>query len=157
MDNNIKINNKQFYYNEAKIKIISFFICILLTPINIILYNKGLYGPIDLNIIFLMKEFFKDIMIDLIYLLILVFSLIQFILKVKNNNNTKVLISNSFIKNTRKEHILVAIFVFPIALILTFIFFRPITPIVMFINVLVTSYIIVFNFLRELTKKEILL
>lgn len=153
--NQIDSNKKQFYYNEARIKIISFIACILLTPINILIYNKGLYGLVDLDIIFLIKEFFKGTMFDLIYILILGFSLIQFILKLKNNENTKVFISDNFIKNTRKEHIFVAAFLFPLMLIVTFVFLKPFTPIVMFLNVLVTSYIVIFNSLRELTKKEV--
>lgn len=153
--NQIDSSKKQFYYNEACIKIISFIAYILLTPINILIYNKGLYGLVDLDIIFLIKEFFKGTMFDLIYVLILIFGLVQFMLKIKNNKNTKVFISDSFIKNTRKEHIFVAAFLFPLMLIITFVFLRPFTPIVMFGNVLITSYIVIFNSLRELTKKEV--
>lgn len=155
IDNQIDTSKKQFYYNEARIKIIPFIAWILLIPINIFIYNKGLYGSIDLDIIFLIKEFFKESMFDLIYILILGFGLIQFILKLKNNKNTKVFISDNFIKNTRKEHIFVAAFLFPLMLIVAFVFLRPFAPIVMFVNVLATSYIVIFNALRELTKKEV--
>lgn len=80
--------DKIFYYNETRTKLISYIILIVFLQLNIYFYNKGVYGEAYIELGFLGKEFFRQSLYDIPFIIIIVGLLIKFIKDIKNAENT---------------------------------------------------------------------
>lgn len=140
---------KYYYYNETLTKIICFIILLIFVPINIFIYNKGVYGEIDLDIVFLGKMFLKDSMYDIVWIIMIIGSLIKFIKDIKTGEKTKVLI-------TKKDRVISIITFYLIAIPMIIVYFKfPLyTPIVAFSGMFGLVFIATFEAIREITKKR---
>lgn len=80
---------KDYYYDEIKSKIIILIIWSALLPINMYLYDTGVYGEFDLSAKFLFTQFLKDtIKYDIAFSIIIVGSIIVFLKKlIRDKNN----------------------------------------------------------------------
>lgn len=143
-------NSSQFYFNESRTKLITFILWLVIIPINIYFYRSGKYGQVDIDIVFLGREFFKSLKYDLPFVLILIGLTIKYVLDYKNKTKTQVPI--------RKLHYIldiISLTIFSLILMIVYFFYNPFGSIAIFLYVLATSYIIILNIVKELLKKPI--
>lgn len=86
----LKNENKKYYYNETKTKLISFILLLLFFPLNIYFYNKGIYGEVYIELGFMGKQFLKDLLYDIPFWILTIGPLVKFIKDIKNKENTAV-------------------------------------------------------------------
>lgn len=138
------VNNKIYYHEEIKTKLISYIVLIAFIPLNILFYNKGIYGEVFIEIGFLSKEFAKSLLYDIPYIIIMGGVLIKFIKDIKNikdKEKTKVLIT------TKDKFISYITFsVISLILILVYFKFHPYTSLALFIGMLGLVYINVWSY-----------
>lgn len=148
VSNNTFIKDKIYYYNETRTKLISYIILIIFLPLNIYFYNKGVYGEVYIELGLLEKEFFRQSLYDIPFIIVIVGLLIKFIKDIKNGEKTMVVIN-------KKEKIIGFSCFFIISLILIFIYFKlpEFSSISVFLGMFPLVYISVFEIITELTKK----
>lgn len=144
------VEEKRYYYNETRSKLISYIVLLLFFPLNIYLYNKGVYGEVHLELGFLGREFLKESIYDVPFIIILIGLLIKFIKDLKNSDNTKVVIKN-------RDKIIGYLCFFIISLILVVIYFKApeFSSVATFLGMFVLVFISTFEVVRELTKQEL--
>lgn len=142
------IKDKIFYYNETRTKLISYIILIVFLPLNIYFYNKGVYGEAYIELGFLGKEFFRQSLYDVPFIIIIVGLLIKFIKDIKNAEKTTVVIN-------KKDKIIGFSCFFIVSLIITFIYFKipQFASIATFLGMFPLVYISIFEIITELSKK----
>lgn len=140
--------DKIFYYNETRTKLISYIILIAFSPLNIYFYNKGVYGEVYIELGFLGKEFFKQSLYDMPFIIITVGLLIKFIKDIKNAENTMMVIN-------KKDKIIGYLCSFIVSLIIIVIYFKmpEFSSIAMFLGMFALVYISIFEIITELSKK----
>lgn len=148
VSNNTFIKDKIYYYNETRTKLISYIILIIFLPLNIYFYNKGVYGEVYIELGLLEKEFFRQSLYDIPFIIVIMGLLIKFIKDIKNGEKTMVVIN-------KKEKIIGFSCFFIISLILIFIYFKlpEFSSIAVFLGMFPLVYISVFEIITELTKK----
>lgn len=149
LEDSVLTRKKYYYYNETRTKIISLIILLIFVPINISIYNKGIYGQVDLDIIFLSKMFFRDSMYDFVWIIMIIGSLIKFVKDIKTGEKTKVLI-------TKKDRIISIITYYLIAIPMIIVYFKfPLyMSIVAFVGMFGLVFMTTFETLKEITKKR---
>lgn len=89
----LKNENRKYYYNETKTKLISYILLLLFFPLNIYFYNKGIYGEVYIELGFMGKQFLKDSLYDIPFWILTIGLLVKFIKDIKNKENTVVLVT----------------------------------------------------------------
>ncbi|WP_426350085.1 helix-turn-helix domain-containing protein [Alloiococcus sp. CFN-8] len=141
---------KMYYHNEIRTKTISYIILLIYFPLNVYFYNSGAYGEVFIELDFLGKMFFKDLLYDIPFIIIMVGLLIKFIKDIKNPDKTITLI-------TKKDKTIGYLCFLIISLILIFINFKApeFSSIAMFLGMFGLVFIVLFRAISELTKKEL--
>lgn len=145
----ISARKKYYYYNETRAKIISLIILLIFIPINISIYNKGIYGQVDLDIVFLSKMFLRDSMYDVVWIIMIIGSLIKFLKDTKTGEKTKVLI-------TKKDRAIsiITFYLIVIPMIIVYFKFPLYMSIVAFAGTFGLVYVTSYEVIREITKKR---
>ena len=141
---------KRYYHNEIRTKTISYIILLIYFPLNVYFYNSGIYGEVFIELDFLGKQFFRDLLYDIPFIIIMAGLLIKFIKDIKNPEKTIALI-------TKKDKMIGYLCFLMISLILMFIYFKApeFSSIAMFLGMFGLVFIALFEAIRELTKKEL--
>ncbi|MBC8591147.1 helix-turn-helix domain-containing protein [Wansuia hejianensis] len=152
---NLEINlqeiktTERYYYNEIRAKTISYIILLFYFPLNVYFYNSGIYGEVFIDLSFLGKMFFRDLLYDIPFIIIMAGMLLRFIKDRKDPSKKSVLI-------TRKDKIINYLSFSILSLILLLVYFKApeFSSIALFIAMFGLVYIALFETIRELTKKE---
>lgn len=145
----LKNENRKYYYNETKTKLISYILLLLFFPLNIYFYNKGIYGEVYIELGFMGKQFLKDSLYDIPFWILTIGLLVKFIKDIKNKENTVVLV-------TKKDKIISWLTFSFVSLILILVYFLApeFTSIACFLGMIALVFITLVEVLREITKKE---
>ena len=140
---------ERYYYNEIKAKTISYIVLLFYFPLNVYFYNSGIYGEVFIELGFFGKMFFRDLLYDIPFIIIMVGMLLRFIKDRKDPSKKSVLI-------TRKDKIINYLSFSILSLILLLVYFKApeFSSIALFIAMFGLVYIALFETIRELTKKE---
>lgn len=149
LSNEEKVKEKRYYYNETRTKLISYSFLIIFLPLNIYFYNKGIYRQVYIELGFLGKYFLKDLLYHIPFIIILLGGLIKFIKYVKNSENIKLVI-------IKKDRLIGYLFLI-VSLITMVVYFKfpPYSSIVMFLGMFVFVYVLIYEAIREITKREL--
>lgn len=149
LSNEEKVKEKRYYYNETRTKLISYSLLIIFLPLNIYFYNKGIYRQVYIELGFLGKYFLKDLLYHIPFIIILLGGLIKFIKYVKNSENIKLVI-------IKKDRLIGYLFLI-VSLITMVVYFKfpPYSSIVMFLGMFVFVYVLIYEAIREITKREL--
>ncbi len=139
----------RYYYNEIRAKTISYIVLLFYFPLNVYLYNSGIYGEVFIELGFLGKMFFKDLLYDIPFIIIMAGMLLKFIKDRKDPSKKSVLI-------TKKDKMISYLSFLVLSLILLLVYFKvpEFSSIALFIAMFGLVYITLFETIRELTKKE---
>lgn len=145
------MNDVKFYYNERKTKIITLLIWMAFIPLNIYFFRNGIYGEkVEVDLLFIGKQFVKDtILYDLPFLLMFIFGAIKYLKHLLNKDNNMVIVSK---KASQKNYLQFAIIA--IVNIIIYFAFPSYASIFLFISIFGLSYIVIYEGLKELLKKE---
>lgn len=148
--NKERINEKKYYYNETRTKLISYILLVLFLPLNIYFYNNGIYGEVYIELGFLGRHFFEDLLYDIPFIIFIIGGLIKLIKDIKNSENTMVIIS-------KRDKVISYLSFSIVSLITIVIYFKfpPFSSIAMFLSMFIFAYISIFEVIREITKKEL--
>lgn len=148
------IKSKIYYHNEIRTKLISYIILIIFVPLNIIFYNKGIYGEVYLELGFLGKEFLKQSVYDIPFIIVMVGLLIKATKDIRNINKSDDAID--MINN--KDKIIGYVCFGVISLILIVVYFKApeFSSIALFLGMFGLVYISIFELIRDLTKKVLM-
>lgn len=140
---------ERYYYNEIKAKTISYIVLLFYFPLNVYFYNSGIYGEVFIELGFFGKMFFRDLLYDIPFIIIMVGMLLRSIKDRKDPSKKSVLI-------TRKDKIINYLSFSILSLILLLVYFKApeFSSIALFIAMFGLVYIALFETIRELTKKE---
>lgn len=149
-DPSINNTKKLYYFNETKTKIMSYLGLILLMPLNIYFYNKGIYGETYIELGFLLKKFITEGLIyDIPFIILIFYGAVKLIKDVKEKDKTKVIITPKYIISDVVYYSLISL-----AFLIIYFKFPLFNSIALFLSMIVIIFITLFSLIRELTKKE---